>query len=286
VLFPDILPVSEGEAVQPLSAMNPMFYMASVGLHRLNRRCRLALDGRKYSCLKTDIILPFTVFSHRSLLLRKLAGTSMNLQLNKVKNLRIAVSFVDGVVVNPGETFSFWKLVGKPSKRRGFQRGLQLSFGKLVPMTGGGLCQLSNLLHWMVLHTELQVAERHRHSSDPFPDYRRHVPFGTGATVFYNYLDFSFINNSTGSYQIKVWIEEEFLCGEIRCSVDKNISYSIAERNHRFVRRNTAVYRENEIWKLRQNTATASVEWEKCLFKNSAWVLYDTETVPVEVETE
>ena len=272
--------------MQPLSAMNPTFYMASVGLHRLFRRCRLALDSRKYSCAKAGTILPFKVFSHRSLLLRKLTGTSMNMQLNKVKNLRIAVSFVNGVVVNPGETFSFWKLVGKPSKRRGFQPGLQLSFGKLVSMTGGGLCQLSNLLHWMVLHTELQITERHRHSSDPFPDYRRRVPFGTGATVFYNYLDFSFTNGSTHSYQINAWLEEDFLCGEVRCSVDNDFSCIIEERNHRFVKRNTTVYRENEIWKLRQNIATASVEWEKCLFKNSAGVLYDTETVPVEVETE
>jgi len=266
--------------------MNPLFYRASVGLHRLFRRCRLVLDGREYSCTEADTILLFPVFSHRSLLLRKLAGTDMTLQLNKVKNLRIAVSLIDGTVVHPGETFSFWKLVAKPSRRRGFQPGLQLSFGKLTSMTGGGLCQLSNLLHWMVLHTSLQVTERHRHSTDPFPDYRRKVPFGTGATVFYNYLDFSFINKATDSYQIKVWIEGKFLCGEIRCSAEKDIFYSIVERNHRFVRKNELVYRENEIWKIRHNTAADSVKWEKCLFKNSARVLYDADTVPVVVETE
>jgi vancomycin resistance protein VanW len=99
----------------PLSFVNPLFYRASVGLHRLFRRCRLALDSRDCSCSIAGIILPFRVFSHRSLLLRELAGTDMTLQLNKVKNLRIAVSLVDGVVVYPGATFSFWKLVGKPS---------------------------------------------------------------------------------------------------------------------------------------------------------------------------
>jgi hypothetical protein len=68
--------------------------------------------------------------------------------------------------------------------------------------------------------------------------------------------------------------------------MDNDFSCIIEERNHRFVRRNTTVYRENEIWKLRQNTATSSAKWGKCLFKNSARVLYDTDTVPVVVETE
>ncbi len=162
-------------------------------------------------------ILPETVVMHGSILMRKLAGTDEILQRNKVTSLKTAASLIDGIIINPGEVFSFWRLVGKPVERRGFLPGLQLSFGELVSMVGGGLCQLSNLLHWMVLQTPLEVMERHRHSIDPFPDYRRTVPFGTGATVFYNYLDYMFKNSTTGRFQVRVWLDENNLRGEIRC---------------------------------------------------------------------
>lgn len=47
---------------------------------------------------------------------------------------------------------------------------MQLSRGEVVRGVGGGLCQLANLLYWMSLHTPLEIAERHQHSFDPFPD--------------------------------------------------------------------------------------------------------------------
>ena len=46
--------------------------------------------------------------------------------------------------------------------------------------TGGGLCQLSNLIYWMTLHTPLTITERYRHSYDVFPDSNRTQPFGSG----------------------------------------------------------------------------------------------------------
>ncbi|MEA3267454.1 MAG: VanW family protein, partial [Candidatus Fermentibacteria bacterium] len=165
---------------KPLSSRNPLFYKISVGLRRLKRRCSWFFSGERFSSGLTDELFPFVVVSHRSLLLRKLAGTDIDLQKNKIQSLRIAVSFIDGLVVAQSEVFSFWKLVGNPVRNRGFPAGLQLSFGKLTSMAGGGLCQLTNLLHWMVLQTPLQVTERHRHSTDPFPDHKRTVPFGTG----------------------------------------------------------------------------------------------------------
>ncbi len=270
---------------KPLSSRNPLFYKVSVGLHRLKRRCSWYFNGESYSSGLTDDIFPYVVVSHRSLLLRKLAGTDIDLQKNKVKSLRIAVSFIDGLLVAPGEIFSFWKLVGNPLSRRGFPAGLQLSFGKLTSMAGGGLCQLTNLLYWMVLHTPLLVTERHRHSTDPFPDYKRTVPFGTGATVFYNYIDLAFRNNSSMDFQLKIWLDDKYLCGEIRCREALPIAYSIVEKNHRFVRENGIVYRENELWRIETDQESSRVLSEKLLFKNHVEVLYDVSKIPdIEVE--
>ena len=225
-------------------------------------------------------ILPETVVMHGSILMRKLAGTDEILQRNKVTSLKTAASLIDGIIINPGEVFSFWRLVGKPVERRGFLPGLQLSFGELVSMVGGGLCQLSNLLHWMVLQTPLEVMERHRHSIDPFPDYRRTVPFGTGATVFYNYLDYMFKNSTTGRFQVRVWLDENNLRGEIRCEKKLPCRFSVEERNHRFIRIEGTVYRENELWRIETDSETSEVVAEELLMKNHAEVRYDVSEIP------
>jgi len=255
-------------------------YRISVFLRRRLRSLRWHLGREKFTtCLSGDT-LPETVVAHRSILMRKLEGTDETLQRNKITSLKTAASLIDGVVINPGEVFSFWRLVGKPVRRRGFLPGLQLSFGELVSMVGGGLCQLSNLLHWMVLQTPLEVTERHRHSFDPFPDYRRTVPFGIGATVFYNYLDLIFKNNTPWCFQIKVWVDEHNLQGEIRCGQKLPRRISVEERKHRFVRIEGTVYRENELWRIETDTLTSEVVSEELIMKNHAEVRYDVTEIP------
>ncbi len=55
---------------------------------------------------------------------------------------------------------------------------MELRLVRLVQI--GGICQLSNLIHWMVLHSPLQVVERANHSFDPFPDEGRVLPLVLG----------------------------------------------------------------------------------------------------------
>lgn len=90
----------------------------------------------------------------------------MWLQHNKIKNLEIATARLNGIVINPGETFSYWKLIGNPTRRKGYVDGMVLFYGGFKHDIGSGLCQLSNLIYWMTLHTPLEDTERHRHSYD------------------------------------------------------------------------------------------------------------------------
>lgn len=270
---------------KPISSASPVLYRMSVLLRRTIRRLGWYFGSEDYALSRCSESLPEKAVEHRSILMRKLRGTDRELQKNKVASLKVAVSAIDGILIEPGQTFSFWRLVGKPTARRGYLPGLQLSFGEMVAMTGGGLCQLSNLLHWMVLHTPMEVTERHRHSFDPFPDYRRTVPFGTGATVFYNYLDFMFRNGSPRTFQVRAWVGSDHLRGEIRSEGPLEGVYTVEERHHRFVREGNKVFRENQLWRIVTDPATSRVLKEELLMENHVEVRYDVSGIPgLEVE--
>ena len=130
-------------------------------------------------------VLTCVAASHATPLLRKLRDVDMEYQYNKITNLRLAVDRLDGLLLRPGETLSYWRRIGRPTYRKGYLDGLVLYCGQIRYAVGGGLCQLSNLLFWMTLHTPLTVVERYRHSHDVFPDSNRTQPFGSGATCAY-----------------------------------------------------------------------------------------------------
>lgn len=194
--------------------------------------------------------LEFVLADHQSTLLRKLKNVDMYLQHNKTVNLELAFSTFSGIIIKPKETFSFWKNVGRPTKRKGYLEGLILTNGQIGKGIGGGLCQLGNLLYWLVLHSPLQVTERWRHSYDVFPDVNRKIPFGSGATLSYNYVDLQVFNPTNFNFQIIVYTSEKFIHAQLLS--DKNIAekYEVFETDHKIVRQFWGGYtRHNKIWK-------------------------------------
>lgn len=176
--------------------------------------------------------LPYNVAEHRTPLYRPLRNVDLWLQKNKVTNLKLATAKINGLVLEPGETFSFWRLVGKPTKAKGFSEGIVLTNGSFVPGVGGGLCQLSNLIYWMALHTPLKVTERWRHTHDVFPDANRTQPFGSGATVVHNYIDLQIKNETPYRYQLLVRVGDPDLEGEWRCEQPLPQKYEVYESEH------------------------------------------------------
>jgi vancomycin resistance protein VanW len=188
--------------------------------------------GVKYAKSRTAELLPYSCFKHQTPLIRKLKDVDMWLQQNKVTNLRLAINQMNGIVLEPGETFSFWRLVGKPTRRKGYKEGMVLFGGKLGAGIGGGLCQLTNLIYWMTLHTPLTVKERYRHSYDVFPDVNRTQPFGSGATCVYNYRDLQICNNTIQPYQLLLHIDGGYLKGEWRTNQRPMTRYQVYEKKH------------------------------------------------------
>jgi vancomycin resistance protein VanW len=208
-----------------------------MGLARLYFTARrykdwLLTSGKYARMINSDEALPCLIASHRTPLLRRLKDVDMQLQYNKVTNLGLAGAKINGLVLRPGETFSFWKLVGKTSRRKGYLKGMVLSNGRFYAGTGGGLCQMSNLIYWITLHTPLTVTERWRHNYDVFPDSNRTQPFGCGATVVYNYIDLQIRNETDRDYQLLAWLDDEYLHAEWRSAVPTECSYEIYETDH------------------------------------------------------
>jgi len=112
-------------------------------------------------------------------------------------NLKLATSKLDGVVVMPGEVFSYNKTLGKRTAEAGYEYANGFAGGKVVPMLAGGICQISSTLYDAVLYANLNIVERHNHMFQA-----QYVDPGKDATVVYGSLDFKFEN--TRNYPIMI----------------------------------------------------------------------------------
>ena len=242
------------------------------------RKLRLFLRRNKYASSKDrkeQANCNNTIITHRSFLLRPLKDVDMILQHNKVENLRLAIAHINNIVIQPGKTFSIWKLVGRPTSKKGYLQGLVLHNGSISSGIGGGLCQLGNLLYWMVLHSNLEVTERWRHGFDVFPDINRKIPFACGATLSYNYVDLQITNNTLDTYQIKLWLDDEYLNGKLRCNNSFPYTYNIVERNHFIKQQWWGGYtRHNQIWKQKMDNKN-SILFEELITENHAIMMYN-----------
>lgn len=126
----------------------------------------------------------------------------------KKKNLLLAINRIQSIQVNPNEIFSFWKIVGSPSQRRGFVESRSLINDKLEVSVGGGLCQLSGLIYFMSLHANLEILERHNHSADIYTEETRFTPLGSDATVAYGYKDLKIRNTLDGPIRFNFSLNE------------------------------------------------------------------------------
>ena len=254
----------------------PLTYRISTWKGRAVRRVRDVLSGQRFARTRQKELLPVLIYKHSSLIRRRLGNVDMRLQENKAANLALAAPRVGGVLIRPGETFSFWRLVGNATARRGFREGLTISDGAPRSGVGGGMCQMTNLIHWMVLHTPLTIVEHHHHDGlDLFPDYGRQIPFGTGTSILYNYLDYRFQNNTDRTYQLTVWTDGEYLHGELLADRPQQYSYHIECRNEFFSREEDGVYRNNEIWRHKIDVHTGEEAEAVLLRRNHAKIAYD-----------
>lgn len=239
----------------------------------LRRKLAWTFDKNTYSKAQKESFPHNRVFYHKSMILRPLKDVEMYLQENKRTNLRLATAKLDKILIKPGEIFSIWRLVGRPTKRKGYLEGLVLNQGKIEKGTGGGLCQLGNLLYWVFAHSPLEITERYRHGFDVFPDVNRKVPFGAGATLSFNHIDLQIHNKTTNTFQICLWLDDEYLNGELLSDKLLNKTYKVEEKNHLIKQQNWGGYtRHNQIVKTEKDKD--GKETISLLSENHALMMY------------
>lgn len=261
----------------------PLTYEISKSKEICKRYIQDLTGKEKFSTLKQKEKLPNVVFSYSSGLIKKGKGIDPVLQKNKARNIRLASAKINGMIIRPGETFSFWKTVGRTTKRRGYRNGRIIIGDKLMPGLGGGLCNLGNTIHLLVLHSPLTVTEFHSHSDALAPDHGKRVPFSSGTSVSYNYIDYRFKNNTDQNVQLLLWCEKGKLCGELRSEREFPHYYEIIEENHHFHQEKEKFFRISQIYRNVIERSTGKITDKELIRDNHSEVMYDYDQIPPEL---
>ena len=126
----------------------------------------------------------------------------------KSQNQRLLGDAVDGTVVGPGETFSLWRLAGRPDARAGYAPGAALRGGTLTAEPGGSTCLLSTVVYNAALLAGIEIVERYEHSVDVYGE-ERYFELGRDCTIEYGYRDLRFSNPFPYAVVLSVDIEAD-----------------------------------------------------------------------------
>ena len=118
---------------------------------------------------------------------------------NRVSNIQLACNTINGKVVNSGDIFSFWEVIGNPTTEKGYKEAKAFTnSGGVTTAIGGGLCQVSSTIYNIVLNVQgLETIERHQHTREVY-----YVELGYDASVSYGGADFRFKNNLPNNIKI------------------------------------------------------------------------------------
>ncbi len=263
----------------------PATYAISLQKEIWKRRLKNMLGKERFATHRQSEKLDALVWEVHNNMIKRGPGIDERLQQNKADNIRLACSRINGLVIQPGETFSFWEMVGKTSKKNGFSEGRVIVNGKLVAGVGGGLCNLANSLNLVVLHSPLTITEVHHHSDALAPDPGgKRVPFSAGTSVNYNFIDYRFRNDTLQPVQLCTWCEGDNLFVELRTTEPFPVTFRIVEEEHHFHQEsNGKFYRVSKIYRETLDRATEEVKTKELIWDNHSEVMFDYSLIPKEL---
>ena len=263
--------------------ISPTTYKISLKNEILKRHIQNFKQGKKFSRTRKESLLPNVISSHSIKLIKRGPGIDINLQKGKATNIQIAAQTLNHIIIKPGEEFSFWSLVGNTTKRKGYQEGRVIFNEEVVPGIGGGLCNLANLLHLLIVHSPMEITEFHAHSDALDPDKGERKPFANGTSVQYNNQDYRFKNNTDQVMQLRTWVDNEILFGELRSESQFPFTFQIIEEDHHFKKEGDHYYRNSMIYREKLDRKTEEILGKELILKNHSMVMYDPNLIPKEM---
>lgn len=224
-------------------------------------------------CKKTAPPLACLVCKSDAPLINTETGFNMIYQENKIFNLKLAAKAINGLVIRPGETFSFCRAVKNADKKTPYRDGLVMVNGKLTPSYGGGMCQMSDLLFDLFLHSSLTVTERHGHKIKDFPDLGTSAK-GTDATVFEGWLDLKAKNTETQSFQIYFEFSENIMTGFLLSDFPAAFRYEITNGKVFYEKKNGEIFEHAEVIREKLLKDTGEVQSRQLLYTNVCKINY------------
>ena len=249
--------------------IHPICYEISLKKEICKRHIKDLLSDEKFAKEKSGRLLPNVVAGYSCNLIKRGKGVDLRLQENKAVNIRLACDRIDGLVIYPNEVFSFWHMVGKTTKEKGYKD-----------------CNLGNTIHYMVLHSPLKVTEFHHHSDALAPEEGKRVPFSTGTSISYNYIDYRFKNNTDQKIQLHVWCDAEKLYGELRSETEFPWRYSLVEEEKKKKKEGDRYFRVSKIFREIIERSTGDVINKELILDNHSEVMYDYDLIPKDMISE
>ena len=262
--------------------ISPVCYEIATEKEILRRNLQDARGKKRFAADKRTSPLPNSVYAYDSGLIKRGPGIDPVLQQNKAVNIDLAAKQLNGLVLHPGEEFSFWHTVGRTSRRKGYLDGRVIEGGELRPGLGGGLCNLGNTIHLLALHSPLTITEVHHHSDALAPDHGARVPFSSGTSVSYNYLDLRFRNDTDQDFQLLVWCADERLYAELRSEKAVAFRYGLSEENHHFRQEGERWFRVSKIYRDTYDAASGALLRKDLIRDNHSEVMFDPSLIPPE----
>ena len=260
--------------------INPTCYAISVKKENLKRHLQ---DLKRKENFATDFQkekLTYVVSERSSNMIKRAEGVDLASQFNKAKNIELACQKLNGLVIKPGEVFSFWKLVGKISEKKGYKAGRVIERNKLILGIGGGICNLANTINLLVIHSPLLITEFHTHSDALAPDETGRIPLNAGTSVSYNHIDYRFKNTTNQSFQLMLWCEGEVLHTALRSERELPYTYDILEENHHFTKEKEKFYRISKIYKATLSKTSGDMVEKTLIWDNHSEVMFDYGLIP------
>ena len=260
--------------------INPTCYAISMKKENYKRSLKDRLSKEHFAGTFRRDPLPNLVSSHSSKLIKTGPGIDRTLQENKAVNIELASACISGLIIHPGEVFSFWRLVGKTTEKRGYKNGRVIIGNRIVPGLGGGLCNLGHTIHRIVLHSPLEVTEFHSHSDALGPDEGPRVPFGTGTSICYNHIDFRFRNTTDQDVQLIAWCQDGRSYAELRSERPFPWRYSLVEEDLHFRKEGEKYYRNSKIYRETIEKESETVIRRELVFDNHSEGMFDYALIP------